>query len=58
MVVRDWSSAMGTGPSRKAVSNLDFELRKNRESQNSPRGVMAKAITPPPQRTPSRTTTG
>ena len=44
MIVRDWSSAMGTGPSQRAVSNLDFELRKNRESQNSPRGVMAKAI--------------
>jgi len=32
------------GPVRAKVSNLDFELRKARESQNSPRGVMAKAI--------------
>jgi len=40
---------MGTGPSHSAVSYLDFGLRKVRESQNSPRGVMAKAITPPPQ---------
>ena len=38
---------MGTGPSQRAVSNLDFELRKVREFQNSSRGVMAKAITPP-----------
>ncbi len=41
---------MRTGPSRSAVSNLDFELRKVREFQNSPGGVMAKAITPHPQR--------
>ena len=41
--------AMGTGPSQSAVSNLDFELRKVHEFQNSSRGVMAKAITPPPQ---------
>ncbi len=41
---------MRTGPSRSAVSDLDFELRKVRESQNSPGGVMAKAITPHPQR--------
>ncbi len=40
---------MRTGPSRRAVSNLDFELRKVREFQNSPGGVMAKAITPHPQ---------
>ncbi len=40
---------MRTGPSRSAVSNLDFELRKVRESQNSPGGVIAKAITPQPQ---------
>jgi hypothetical protein len=39
--------AVGTGSSRKAVSNLDFELRKGREFQNSSRGVMAEAITPP-----------
>jgi len=39
---------MGTGPSQSTVSNLDFELRINREFQNSSRGVMAKAITPPP----------
>ncbi len=39
--------AMGTDWSRRAVSNLDFELRKVREFQNSSRGVMAKAITPP-----------
>ncbi len=42
---------MGTGPSQSAVSNLDFELRKVREFQNSPRGVRAKALTPPSQRT-------
>ncbi|CAJ1185078.1 hypothetical protein CPR19088_GLDEOEPO_01823 [Companilactobacillus paralimentarius] len=41
---------MGTGSSHRAVSNLDFELRKVREVQNSSRGVMAKAITPPTQR--------
>ncbi len=41
--------AMGTDPSQSAVSNLDFELRKDREFQSSSRGVMAKAITPPPQ---------
>jgi hypothetical protein len=39
--------AMGTDSSRRAVSNLAFEPRKNREFQKSSRGVMAKAITPP-----------
>ena len=39
---------MGTGPSQSTVSNLDLKPRKNRESPNSSRGVMAKAITPPP----------
>ncbi|MCS6109287.1 hypothetical protein DWV12_18565, partial [Clostridium botulinum] len=34
------------GPSRAKVSNLGFELRKVREFQNTPGGVMAKAITP------------
>jgi hypothetical protein len=38
------------GPVGAKVSNLDFELRKVREFQNSSRGVMAKAITPPSQR--------
>jgi len=47
---------MRTGSSQSAGSTLDFELRKVRESQNSPCGVMAKAITPPPQRTPSLAT--
>jgi len=42
---------MGNGPSQNTVSDLDFELRKVRESQNSSRGVMAKAITPPPLQT-------
>jgi hypothetical protein len=41
---------MGTDLSRRAVSSLDFELRKVREFQKSSRGVMAKAITPPAQR--------
>ncbi|CAJ1177454.1 hypothetical protein CPR19088_GLDEOEPO_01170 [Companilactobacillus paralimentarius] len=41
---------MGTGSSQTAVSNLDFEPRIDREFQNSSRGVMAKAITPPAQR--------
>ncbi|CAJ1174315.1 hypothetical protein CPR19088_GLDEOEPO_00040 [Companilactobacillus paralimentarius] len=41
---------MGTGSSQRTVSNLDFEPRKNHEFQNSSRGVMAKAITPPTQR--------
>ncbi|CAJ1200560.1 hypothetical protein CPR19088_GLDEOEPO_00801 [Companilactobacillus paralimentarius] len=41
---------MGTGSSQKAVSNLDFEPRINREFQNSSRGVGAKAPTPPAQR--------
>ncbi len=40
------SPAVRTGSSRSAVSNLDFELRKVRESQNSPGGVRAKALTP------------
>ncbi len=40
---------MGTDLSQKAVSSLDFELRKVREFQKSSRSVMAKAITPPPQ---------
>jgi hypothetical protein len=39
--------AVGTDWSRSAVSNLDFELRKVHEFQNSSRGVMAEAITPP-----------
>jgi len=42
------SLAMGTGPSQSAVSNLDLKPRTNRKSPNSSRGVMAKAITPPP----------
>jgi hypothetical protein len=42
--------AMGTAWSHSAVSNLDFELRKVREFQNSSRGVGAKAPTPPSQR--------
>jgi len=37
---------MRTGLSQSAVSDLDFELRKVREFQNSSCGVMAKAITP------------
>ncbi|CAJ1192575.1 hypothetical protein CPR19088_GLDEOEPO_00391 [Companilactobacillus paralimentarius] len=41
---------MGTGSSQRAVSNLDFEPRINREFQNSSRGVRAKALTPPTQR--------
>jgi hypothetical protein len=41
---------MGTDWSHSAVSNLDFELRKEREFQNSSRGVGAKAPTPPSQR--------
>ncbi|KRM18178.1 hypothetical protein FD31_GL001506 [Companilactobacillus nantensis DSM 16982] len=40
-------AAVGTDLSQSAVSSLDFELRKVREFQNSSRGVMAKAITPP-----------
>jgi len=43
-------SAMGTGPSRSAVSNLDFEPCIVRKFQSSSRGVMAKTITPPPLR--------
>ncbi|WP_120141779.1 hypothetical protein [Companilactobacillus zhachilii] len=39
--------AVGTGSSQNTVSNLDFELRKVREFQNSSRGVTAEAITPP-----------
>ena len=35
------------GPTKAEVFRLDFELRKVREFQNSPRGVMAEAITPP-----------
>jgi len=41
-------SAMGTGPSQSTVSNLDFEPCTVRKFQNSSRGVMAEAITPPP----------
>jgi hypothetical protein len=41
---------MGTDLSQKAVSSLDFEPRKVREFQNSSRGVSAKALTPPAQR--------
>jgi hypothetical protein len=41
---------MGNDWSQSAVSNLDFELRKVREFQNSSRGVGAKAPTPPSQR--------
>ncbi|CAJ1202853.1 hypothetical protein CPR19088_GLDEOEPO_01025 [Companilactobacillus paralimentarius] len=41
---------MGTDWSQKAVSNLDFELRKVREFQNSSRGVRDKSLTPPAQR--------
>ncbi|CAJ1189094.1 hypothetical protein CPR19088_GLDEOEPO_01980 [Companilactobacillus paralimentarius] len=37
------------GPLGAKVSKLDFELRKEREFQNSSRGVRAKALTPPPQ---------
>ncbi|CAJ1194633.1 hypothetical protein CPR19088_GLDEOEPO_02320 [Companilactobacillus paralimentarius] len=40
---------MGNASSQRAVSKLDFEPRKKREFQNSSRGVMAKAITPPSQ---------
>ncbi|MGQ2376398.1 hypothetical protein [Companilactobacillus zhachilii] len=35
------------GPTKAKVLRLDFELRKVREFQNSSRGVMAEAITPP-----------
>jgi hypothetical protein len=35
------------GPVGAKVSNLDFELRKEREFQNSSRGVSAEAPTPP-----------
>jgi hypothetical protein len=38
--------AMGTDSSRRAVSKLDFETRKNREFQKSSRGVNIKALTP------------
>ncbi len=41
---------MGTDLSQRAVSSLDFELRKIREFQRSSRGVSAKALTPPSQR--------
>ncbi|GEO64412.1 hypothetical protein LNA01_15950 [Companilactobacillus nantensis] len=37
------------GPPGAKVSELDFELRKEREFQNSSRGVRAKAPTPPSQ---------
>jgi hypothetical protein len=37
------------GPIGAKVSNLDFELRKKHEFQNSSRGVRAKALTPPSQ---------
>jgi hypothetical protein len=40
---------MGTDSSQKAVSNLDFEPRTNREFQKSSRGVSAEAPTPPAQ---------
>ncbi len=46
-----YSSAMGTGPSRRAVSNLDLKPCKNRKSPSSSRGVTAKAVTPPPLQT-------
>ena len=45
--VREILAAVGTDLSQRAVSSLDFELRKGREFQKSSRGVMAKAITPP-----------
>ncbi|CAJ1189305.1 hypothetical protein CPR19088_GLDEOEPO_01997 [Companilactobacillus paralimentarius] len=35
------------GPGRAKVSPLDFEPCTNRKSQNSSRGVRAKALTPP-----------
>jgi hypothetical protein len=38
------------GPTGAKVSSLDFELRKEREFQKSPRGVSAEAPTPPAQR--------
>ncbi len=41
---------MRTGPSQSAVSNLGLKPRKNRESPNTPGSVIAKAITPLPQR--------
>ncbi|CAJ1177193.1 hypothetical protein CPR19088_GLDEOEPO_01152 [Companilactobacillus paralimentarius] len=41
---------MGTDPSQRAVSDLDFEPRKKREFQNSSRGVSTKVLTPPSQR--------
>jgi hypothetical protein len=41
---------MGTDWSQRAVSNLDFEPRKEREFQKSSRGVSAEAPTPPAQR--------
>lgn len=34
------------GPARAKISDLDFELRKVRESQNTSCGVRAKALTP------------
>ncbi|CAJ1186353.1 hypothetical protein CPR19088_GLDEOEPO_00267 [Companilactobacillus paralimentarius] len=39
--------AVGTGSSQGAVSTPDFELRKEREFQNSSRGVSTKVLTPP-----------
>ncbi|CAJ1202620.1 hypothetical protein CPR19088_GLDEOEPO_01001 [Companilactobacillus paralimentarius] len=41
---------MGTDPSQRTVSNLDFEPRKKHEFQNSSRGVSTKVLTPPSQR--------
>ena len=41
---------MGTDSSQRAVSNLDFEPRTNREFQKSSRGVSTKVLTPPAQR--------
>ena len=38
------------GPVGAKVSDLDFEPCINRKSQNSSRGVKAKALTPPAQR--------
>ncbi len=43
-------AAVGTDWSHRAVSNLDFELRKVREFQKSSRGVRDKSLTPPSRR--------